>query len=58
MDTGTVAVNDVAVNFISPNLAFGGIGDSGAGEANFGADGGDSGRFSVCPREGGVSRLA
>lgn len=38
MRTGTVAVNDVAVNFITPNLAFGGIGDSGFGGV-FGPDG-------------------
>jgi acyl-CoA reductase-like NAD-dependent aldehyde dehydrogenase len=38
MNTGTVAVNDVAVNFIIPTVAFGGIGDSGYG-ANFGEDG-------------------
>ena len=38
MKTGTVAVNDVAVNFIVPTVAFGGIGDSGYG-ANFGDDG-------------------
>lgn len=38
MKTGTVAVNDVAVNFIIPTVAFGGIGDSGYG-ANFGEDG-------------------
>ncbi len=38
MNTGTVAVNDVAVNFIVPTVAFGGIGDSGYG-ANFGDDG-------------------
>jgi len=38
MRTGTVAVNDVAVNFITPNLAFGGVGESGIG-SNFGPDG-------------------
>jgi acyl-CoA reductase-like NAD-dependent aldehyde dehydrogenase len=38
MRSGTVAVNDVAVNFITPNLAFGGIGDSGFG-SNFGPEG-------------------
>jgi acyl-CoA reductase-like NAD-dependent aldehyde dehydrogenase len=38
MHTGTIAVNDVAVNFIIPTVAFGGIGDSGYG-ANFGEDG-------------------
>ncbi len=36
--SGTVAVNDVGVNFISPTVSFGGIGDSGHG-ANFGRDG-------------------
>lgn len=36
--SGTVAVNDVAVNFITPNLAFGGIGDSGFG-STFGPEG-------------------
>ena len=38
MRSGTVAVNDVGVNFISPTVSFGGIGDSGYG-ANFGRDG-------------------
>lgn len=38
MRTGTVAVNDVAVNFIVPTVSFGGIGDSGYG-SNFGEDG-------------------
>ena len=36
--SGTVAVNDVGVNFINPTVAFGGIGDSGYG-ASFGKDG-------------------
>lgn len=36
--SGTVAINDVAVNFIAPGLAFGGIGDSGFG-STFGAEG-------------------
>lgn len=36
--TGTVAINDVAVNFITPSLPFGGIKDSGLG-TTFGADG-------------------
>lgn len=36
--TGTVAINDVAVNFITPSLPFGGIKNSGLG-ATFGADG-------------------
>ena len=38
MKSGTVAVNDVAVNFIVPTVSFGGIGDSGYG-SNFGQDG-------------------
>ena len=38
MKSGTVAVNDVAVNFIVPTVSFGGIGDSGYG-SNFGEDG-------------------
>ncbi len=38
MTSGTVAVNDVAVNFIVPTVSFGGIGDSGYG-SNFGEDG-------------------
>ena len=38
MNSGTVAVNDVAVNFIIPTVSFGGIGDSGYG-SNFGEDG-------------------
>ncbi len=38
MKSGTVAVNDVAVNFIVPTVSFGGIGDSGSG-SNFGEDG-------------------
>lgn len=38
MKSGTVAVNDVAVNFIVPTISFGGIGESGYG-ANFGEDG-------------------
>ncbi len=38
MATGTVAVNDVAVNFITPTLPFGGVGDSGLG-VNFGREG-------------------
>lgn len=38
MQSGTVAVNDVGVNFIVPTVSFGGIGDSGYG-SNFGADG-------------------
>jgi acyl-CoA reductase-like NAD-dependent aldehyde dehydrogenase len=38
MASGTVAVNDVAVNFIIPTVSFGGIGDSGYG-SNFGEDG-------------------
>lgn len=38
MNSGTVAVNDVAVNFIVPSVSFGGIGDSGYG-SNFGEDG-------------------
>ncbi len=38
MKSGTVAVNDVAVNFIIPTVSFGGIGDSGYG-SNFGEDG-------------------
>lgn len=36
--SGTVAVNDVIVNFITPSMPFGGIGDSGSG-TNFGPDG-------------------
>ncbi len=38
MKSGTVAVNDVGINFIVPTVSFGGIGDSGYG-SNFGADG-------------------
>jgi acyl-CoA reductase-like NAD-dependent aldehyde dehydrogenase len=38
MTTGTVAINDVAVNFITPSLPFGGIKESGLG-TTFGADG-------------------
>lgn len=38
MASGTVAVNDVVVNFIVPTVSFGGIGDSGYG-SNFGEDG-------------------
>jgi acyl-CoA reductase-like NAD-dependent aldehyde dehydrogenase len=38
MASGTVAINDVAVNFIVPTVSFGGIGDSGYG-SNFGEDG-------------------
>ena len=38
MKSGTVAVNDVVVNFIVPTVSFGGIGDSGYG-SNFGQDG-------------------
>lgn len=36
--SGTVAINDVAINFIMPTLPFGGMGDSGLGVA-FGAEG-------------------
>lgn len=36
--SGTVAINDVAVNFIVPGISFGGIGESGSG-VNFGPDG-------------------
>jgi acyl-CoA reductase-like NAD-dependent aldehyde dehydrogenase len=38
MKSGTVAVNDVGINFIVPTVSFGGIGDSGHG-SNFGQDG-------------------
>jgi acyl-CoA reductase-like NAD-dependent aldehyde dehydrogenase len=38
MKSGTVAVNDVGINFIVPTVSFGGIGDSGYG-SNFGQDG-------------------
>lgn len=38
IQSGTVAINDVAVNFITPTISFGGIGDSGFG-SNFGPDG-------------------
>ena len=38
MKSGTVAINDVGINFIVPTVAFGGIGDSGYG-SNFGAEG-------------------
>jgi acyl-CoA reductase-like NAD-dependent aldehyde dehydrogenase len=38
MKSGTVAINDVGINFIIPTVSFGGIGDSGYG-SNFGADG-------------------
>jgi len=38
MKSGTVAINDVGINFIVPTVSFGGIGDSGYG-SNFGADG-------------------
>lgn len=38
LDSGTVAINDVAINFIMPTLPFGGAGDSGLGLA-FGAEG-------------------
>jgi acyl-CoA reductase-like NAD-dependent aldehyde dehydrogenase len=38
MKSGTVAVNDVVVNFIVPTVSFGGIGDSGYG-SHFGQDG-------------------
>ncbi len=38
LETGTVAVNDIAVNFIAPSLPFGGIKDSGLGTA-FGPEG-------------------
>jgi acyl-CoA reductase-like NAD-dependent aldehyde dehydrogenase len=36
--SGTVAINDAAVNFVMPTLPFGGIGESGVGVA-FGAEG-------------------
>lgn len=38
IEAGTVAVNDVDVNFIMPTLPFGGVGDSGLGVA-FGPEG-------------------
>jgi acyl-CoA reductase-like NAD-dependent aldehyde dehydrogenase len=38
MKSGTVAINDVGVNFIVPTISFGGIGESGYG-SNFGEDG-------------------
>jgi acyl-CoA reductase-like NAD-dependent aldehyde dehydrogenase len=38
MKSGTVAVNDVGINFVVPTVSFGGIGDSGYG-SNFGEDG-------------------
>ncbi|HKZ28500.1 MAG TPA: aldehyde dehydrogenase family protein [Acidimicrobiia bacterium] len=38
MKSGTVAVNDVGINFVVPTVSFGGIGDSGYG-SNFGPDG-------------------
>lgn len=33
LDTGTVAINDIAVNFIAPSLPFGGVKQSGLGMA-------------------------
>jgi acyl-CoA reductase-like NAD-dependent aldehyde dehydrogenase len=38
MKSGTVAVNDVGINFVVPTVSFGGIGESGYG-SNFGEDG-------------------
>jgi acyl-CoA reductase-like NAD-dependent aldehyde dehydrogenase len=38
MKSGTVAINDVGINFVVPTVSFGGIGDSGYG-SNFGEDG-------------------
>lgn len=51
--SGTVALNDVAVNFITPGMAFGGIGDSGFG-STFGAEGI---RAYCAPRSVASSRL-
>ncbi len=51
--SGTVAINDVAVNFITPGMTFGGIGDSGFG-STFGADGI---RAYCAPRSVATSRL-